>query len=574
MERLQELTGVEPWPMLLGLTVMAVLVSAVATWPVCALLLWRYRRSVQSGMRRATATHAPAGQGPTARPTDPPPHIDVVDLRQQAPAALVVRARRAGRRAQAAFGAAGLLFGLASTAAYHQVGSLDWAPVRTLSLVLILGWLVVPTVLSLGTTDRRSRWVLWLAYLGAILVLPVLGGNSPQESLSLLLVVVAFPGLFVLATGVRTLRGAAWFVAPALTVLVMAALTLYPVLLYLVLGVPFDRLAWSLLAAAVAAVVSVVLYGWTVALLYTRKWVSDESLLVLQWWFVLALTQVMLLGTQGGAAALLALAPYAVMVLFLLGVATVRRRPRHAPVRLLLLRTFGARRRSSRLLRDLTVHWRWVGSVELVTGTDLATEVLEPHELIEYLTGRLRRRFVHDGADLERRVRELDLLPDRDRRYRVNDMLCHDDMWRLAVDAMVSSVDAVLLDLRGLTVRNTGVVHELERLVALVPLPRVVGLTDGSTDATVLRRALDRAAALAPASSPSRTDPHPALGVVRLSGRRTDDLAALLDAVAHAASRGPARPDGTPTPAGRRDTAADLPGHPHATSQARDGHGR
>ena len=68
-------------------------------------------------------------------------------------------------------------------------------------------------------------------------------------------------------------------------------------------------------------------------LLYARKWASDDTLLILQWWFVLALTQAILLGTQGAVAAVWALAPFAVMTLLLLGVALVaaadpdRRRP-------------------------------------------------------------------------------------------------------------------------------------------------------------------------------------------------------------------------------------------------------
>lgn len=166
--------------------------------------------------------------------------------------------------------------------------------------------------------------------------------------------------------------------------------------------------------------------------------------------------QVILLGTQGGMAALLGMAPFVIMVLFLAAVAAVGRPSSNPPTRLLLLRTFGARPRSSRLLRDLTTHWRWVASVELITGTDLATDVLEPHELLEYLGGKLARRFVRDETDLARRLQDLDLLRDRDGRYLVNDLLCHEDTWRLALNAMVDGTDAVLVDLRGLTAHKRG----------------------------------------------------------------------------------------------------------------------
>ncbi len=439
------------------------------------------------------------------------------------------------------FGVAGLLFGFSATAAYHLVEGLEWLPVRTLSLTLILGWLVVPTVISVGVVGRRARAVLWGVFLALALVLPVVGGTSVVDSFVLLLVVVAGPSLFVVATGVRSMRGAAWLVAPALTAAGLSVVLVYPALVYLYVGVPFDPFVWWLLGGAAAAVAAVPTFGWVMATLYEHKWVSDETLLVLQWWFVLAITQSLLLGTQGAAGALLGMAPFVVMVGFLLLSGALLRPSTTTPVRLLLLRTFGARRRSSRLLRDLTMHWRWVGSVELITGPDLASEVLEPHELIEFLRGRLSRLFVRTEADLDRRVHDLDLRPDRDGRYRVNDLLCHDDTWRQAVQALVGSVDAVLVDLRGLTAQHLGVVHELERLVALIPLDRVVGLTDASTDEAVVRWALDRASYLSPSSSPVRSDPHPALRVVRLEGRRAHDLRQVLDAVAGAADRSASR---------------------------------
>ena len=291
-----------------------------------------------------------------------------------------------------------------------------------------------------------------------------------------------------------------------------------------------------LLAVAVACPLLIALYGVAVAVLYARKWAGDETLLTLPW-FVLVLTQAALLGTQGPAAAAAAFAPFGAMVVVLLVVGLLRRRSlNEAPTRLLLLRTFGDRNRSSRLLRDLTVYWRWIGSVELITGTDLATELLEPHEFLDYLRGRLKRHFVRDAADLDRRLAELDLRPDLDGRYRVNEMWGHDDTWRPTVAALVSDVDAVLIDLRGLTPSRTGVVHEIERLAALLPLERVVAITDATTDTAVLRWALDRAIALAPAGAPVHDDPAPALRTVTLSDHPTD-LARLLDSVAYAADR-------------------------------------
>jgi hypothetical protein len=536
MRELEELTGVDAGAMVLGSVALATLLAALLTWPVCTLLLALYRRSVAARMRRGGRP----SQGPPAAP--PPvagsgaPRVAVVPVTAPPDSPLLQRVRRRSARAQVVVAVAGLAFGLASTAVYTAVEDLDWRPVRTLSLTLVLGCLVVPSVVAQGVESRRAQTGLYAAYLALVVALPVLGGTSVVESLQLLLVVVVVPGAFVLLTGVPSLRGAAWLVAPALALAALAAMALYPVALHLWYGVALTPLTWQLLAFAGGLLAAGAVYGWAVAALYAHKWTSDRTLLVLQWWLVLALVQLLLLATQGATAALLSLTPFAVLVLVLLAGSLLRRDDGTPPVRLLLLRTFGARRRSARLLRDVTAGWRWIGSVELITGTDVASEVLEPHELLHFLRRRLDEHVVADPALVAQRVAGVDLRPDRDGRYRVNDLLCRADTWQPTVAAVLDDVDAVLVDLRSLTAERAGVLHELERLVATFPLERVVALVDATTDARVLQDVLDRAAAAAPAASPLHRTARPVLPVVVLTGRRSD-TAEVLRAVTQAASR-------------------------------------
>jgi hypothetical protein len=467
-----------------------------------------------------------------------PPVITVAASRAGPPPALVVRARSRVWRAQIVCVAAGLVFGVFSMYVHHVVQGLVWDSRQSVLMAVLLMWLTVPTVIAVGIPDRKARGGLWAAYVAVVLALVAAGhGRVVIELAALLTLYVAVPGAFVLATAPRTLRGVAWLVAPALVALGLTSIVAFGPLAYLWYAAPLDRLQWELLALAATLPLLVVLYAAAVALAYSRKWAGDETLLIGQWWLILAMTHTVVLGVGGSIDALWALAPVvATALLPVLGVPWIRRpTPGERPARLLLLRTFGDRRRSTRLLRDLTVHWRWVGSIELITGPDLATELLEPHEFLDYVRGRLRRRFVRDDADLTRRLVELDLLPDLDGRYRVNELLCHDDTWRQTVEALVPKVDAVLIDLRGLTAERTGVVHEIERLVALVPLHRIVALTDATTNTQVLRLALDRAAALTPPGAPACDDPTPMLRIVHLTGRRADDLTGVLNAVGHAA---------------------------------------
>jgi hypothetical protein len=535
---LEEVTGLSLWTLFLAFFVWSLVLAFVLTWPVCTLVLASYRRSVRAGMSAVTAGPVGAPLESAPPPPGPAPHIAVAEVGAGPPGALAVEARRRVRRAQIAYGAAGLVCGIGLTVVYHLVSGNGWAPLPFLFDTLLLSWLVVPTLITVGIPDRRVRAVTWTGFLGAVVVVALAAGPGPAQVFGVVFAQAAVPGAFVAATAAPMLRGAAWLVAPAIAAVGLTVATGYPPLVVLWYGVPLDPSTRMLLAVAVATPLLVVLYGAAVALLYGRKWAGDKTLLILQWWLVQTGVLALLLGTQGMAAAAWTLAPFALMVVVLLGVGLAQRRARDdAPARLLLLRTFGDRGRSSRLFRDLTVHWRWVGSVELITGPDLATELLEPDEFLDYLRGRLRRHFVRDSADLTRRLAELDLRPDLDGRYRVNEMLCHDDTWRPTLQALVPAVDAVLIDLRGLTPQRTGVLHEIERVVALLPLDRVVALTDETTDVHVLRWALDRAAAFAPADAPFRDDPDPALPTVAVSGRRSVDVARVLDAVGRAAER-------------------------------------
>ena len=507
----------------------AVLLAVIGTWPVCALLLRMYRRRIDRGMR-TTAGPAPAN------PPAPPP--DVGDNRRIAVREVEVRGHpplleqvhgKAGR-SQLLFALLGLVYGMAAAAAYHIVDQAQWRPIRVAAYTLLLGWPVVPTLIALSASRRRIWWLSWPAYVAAVAILLALAGESVTEVLTM-----AIPMLFVLATSTRALRGAAWLVAPGLMLLGLAAAVWWPISTYLRYRLPFDRYTWTLLAIGIGLPILLVAYGWTIVRAYQAKWASDQTLLILQWWFVSALWWTMLLGTQGELAALLGLAPYLLLVSLLLVIAVLRRRQVGRPVRLLLLRTFGARDRSSRLLRDLTRQWRWIGSVELITGPDLASETLEPDEFLDFIRGRLPRHFVTDETLVERRLRELDLRPDRDGRYRVNELLCQQHTWQLALEGLVAGVDAVLIDLRDFSPRNAGVLHEVQRLVALLPLSRVVALIDQTTDRGAVQTALARAAALAPSSSPLRNDPDPAFRVVGWDSHN-DDVGRLIRALTQAAA--------------------------------------
>ena len=48
--------------------------------------------------------------------------------------------------------------------------------------------------------------------------------------------------------------------------------------------------------------------------------------------------------------------------------------------------------------------WRFVGPIQLIAGTDLATETLEPHEFMEFVAGRIAHRYISSSDVLERQL--------------------------------------------------------------------------------------------------------------------------------------------------------------------------
>jgi hypothetical protein len=233
---------------------------------------------------------------------------------------------------------------------------------------------------------------------------------------------------------------------------------------------------------------------------YEAKRLSDESLTIDTVWWLFVFGHAVGLAFNHPLAPLggiVAMAAFKIVT----RIGFARRTDAGTACKLLLLRSFSLGARSERLFDALEKHWRRVGSIQMIAGADLATRTVEPHEFLDFVTGRLARRFIDGPATLDRRLREMDLFPDRDGRYRVNDFFCYDDTWRTVLSSLVHQSDAVLMDLRGFSRRNAGCVFEIGELFRLVPLGRVLFIVDQETDAAFLDETCSRAAALPCAES-------------------------------------------------------------------------
>jgi len=232
---------------------------------------------------------------------------------------------------------------------------------------------------------------------------------------------------------------------------------------------------------------------WTLKLIgraYRSKRLNDRSLLLYSLWAVVVLSHATVLSTQEGGPgedwAWIVFPVVAIGAYWLVDQAASKLLchsvTRHDTAPVLFLRVFSLGKRSERLFYVLASRWLQICSVVFVSGPDLATGTVQPHQFLEFLARRLRRQFVKDEADLARRLSELDLQPDSSGRYRVNQLFCLADTWQAAVHRLVGQAGAVVMDLRGFSSANRGCLYEIQQLLAHVPLRRLLFIVDRTTD--------------------------------------------------------------------------------------------
>ncbi len=222
-------------------------------------------------------------------------------------------------------------------------------------------------------------------------------------------------------------------------------------------------------------------------------------------------------------------------IVAVLGFSVLRQRKNSTAPRLLLLRVFALGRRSEHLYDALGKHWRTAGSIQMIAGPDLATTTVEPHEFLDFVTGKLARRFIDSGQTLDLRIEQMDLEPDSDARYRVTEFFCHDDTWKITLARLADESDAVLMDLRSFSQNNAGCIFEINELFNLVPLQRIVFVIDESTDQQFMRNTMQIAWQQIKERSPNRRVSSGEISLVQFSRLNRGAMRNLLYAISAAA---------------------------------------
>ncbi len=511
--------------------------AGILAFPLSLLLLRLYRRAVLRSMALQAGAPHPAGIAPELATAQPPAPLKTLSLPEADPTplspgaqALYRRAVDAPWRASAVYGLGGVVFAGIMAAAFLAAARIPFQSMRFLMLTWTFGWpLLLTLVLVAGATTRRKLWLSLAYFAGYVslgsLSLALFHEFSLQDLVNLWWTQNLIPTALVLAYLSRRVRGVGPLVLTFLVLGLTGSVALVEILrrneslLRAVSGVGFSL---GLGASSVLVVLHLVgfaalgVLGWLMVQRiragYEGKKISDQSLTLDSLWLLFGLVYSISLSFGGAGfifSGLVAFGVYKALTTF--GFTAAGSLAAGHGVRLLLLRVFALGKRSETLFDELGTSWRYVGSTQLIAGPDLATITVAPHEFLQFLTGTLARRFIGGPDTLERRLAEMDLSPDRDWRYRVNDFFCYADTWQLVLTRLVLESDTVLMDLRSFSRERAGCIFEITEIINHVPLDRTVFIVDATTDGPFLHQVVTQAWHNLRPSSPNYGNPSPQL---------------------------------------------------------------
>jgi hypothetical protein len=553
---------------LTGQLSMVLIAAAILALAASLFLLRRYRRAVIKSMQRRSRSEIlePKGYLPPEEPHKPPetaPVFNFVDTETEGAAAfkknlLLRQIRRRPWLAAIVYTVAGVCFAATMTAAFLISSKMALLPLRFLYLTWANAWPVVLTTNLVATVTRRGRMIVLAIYVlcGIVLSVPLLA-RSPD----LTIIQLAYlwfnanliPSLLLLFFLNRRVRAVGPVVLIFMIIGAMGATLLVsvagnnPKLLRAIgefafsIGLGAAGTVWGLHLIGFAVFA---LAGWVVLdslrQMYERKKMSDQSVTIDAIWITFGIVNSMGLVFEGARWALSGLAAFAVFkIAGALGFSMLTRRKSANAPRLLLLRVFALGRHSERLYDAVGKHWRTAGSIQMIAGPDLATTTVEPHEFLDFVTGKLARRFIDSGQTLDLRIEQMDLRPDSDGRFRVTEFFCHDDTWKITLARLADESDAVLMDLRSFSQKNAGCIFEINELFNLVPLQRVVFVIDESTDQQFMRNTMQMAWQQIKERSPNRRLSSGQISLVQVSQLNRGSIGDLLFAISVAAGARP-----------------------------------
>lgn len=552
---------------IVGPLIFVLLVALALVLPISFVLIWRYGRAVSKSMGRSSGGPAGADQFVSFQAaqsglssTTPAVAESVSRTHNEAEIARVYAETLHGPwRTAAIYAVAGQCAALVITlSVFLSDNTLEIAPISFLSLFWIYSWPIVLTVNLVAAATRRAKLVNVIVYfliLAIITAISIPISSGPIWGLTGAWALYNLPATLLLLTFLnRRIRAVGPLVLIFLLLavvgsqLALAILTISDQIVFgLIDAVGFLGLGHATVFYGLALLGFFIVWplGWLllriVRRLYERKKISDQSISIDAIWLLFAFVYSLFLASSekisdfwilSGLVAFLGFKLVSWAGLRLLNSRTTETKE---PRQLLLLRVFSGGKQSQKLFAEIATHWRHVGCIELIAGPDLATETLEPHEFLDFVSGKLARRFIDGPQALGKRISEMDTGRDQDGRFRVNDFFCHLDTWKLVLSSLVQDTGAVVMDLRGFTSGNAGCLHEINELVNVFPLGDVVFIIQTAADEVLLRKTINDSWNSMRPTSPNRMSTPDGLQIFHYRGSR-GELPQLLSKLCTAAT--------------------------------------
>ena len=525
----------------LSAIIFIVLLIAVPLAYLASLILLRlYRRAVLRGMLKRTDTEQ---SKPLSQENISAPHqhietelkVNVHDSGATLEAAaqeVYADLRQAPWRAATIYAVAGLCYAFVMTFVFLSATNHGFHLTSFLMLFWYYAWPVVVTVCLVAAANWQMRFIAALIYFLALIPLFVLTLFSNPfvgwGQIAVLWLLTNFVALVILLAFLnRRIRAVGPFVLTFMIIAVTGSVILptflgiNSIILFILGFILFGVLGWFLLRG---------IGNW-----YKQKKISEQSITIDAIWLLFGVFQSIGLifeGERWFLASLTAFVVYKLVSSAGFAYFGYKESESEKSPNLLLLRVFSLGKRSERLFDILGIYWRYVGSIRLIAGPDLATATMEPHEFLDFISGKLSRRFIDTSQTLELRISEIDNQPDRDGQFRVNDFFCSDSTWKMVLSRLVSSSDVVLMDLRGFSSQNAGCIFEINELINTVRLKQIIFVIDETTDETFLRQVLQNAWDEMRSTSPNHLAASGSLPLFRLQGFSNRDLGQFLQRLA------------------------------------------
>ena len=295
--------------------------------------------------------------------------------------------------------------------------------------------------------------------------------------------------------------------------------------------VPISMALLTLLGLLILGLFGLFLLAW-LRRQYVHKKISDKSLLIDSIWLVFVLDNSIRLSTinlwwfLSGFVAFLVFKTITKIGFSIRNKKTARNK---IP-QLLFLRVFSLGIRSQKLYESITTFWRYGGSTLFITGPDLITSTVQPHDFLDFLSKKLPQRFTDTEEKLNQQIKNIDTIPDSDGLYRIHDFFCYANTWKMALSRLAKESEVVLMDLRSFSAKNAGCIFEINELINAVRLEQVIFLIDKTTDKEYMRQIMTKAWKTMRPSSPNSSS----AGKLRLfeyTGQKSVEIQYLLQAI-------------------------------------------